>query len=128
MHLCSNFAVRRQMAPVQSIKFQTANFSIFCARIIVIFCTTCIGRQDFLCCDNGRCDAYPAGIALPQKRHCFCFYVCCSRPHCCLRGNCSVLVVLFSVPIVVSEMTYYVSSGTLNSTNSTQLCTYCQRL
>ena len=37
VHLCSNFAVRRQMAPVQSIKFQTANFSIFCAIIIVIF-------------------------------------------------------------------------------------------
>ena len=27
----------------------------------------------FFCCDNGQCDAYPAGIALPQKRHCFCF-------------------------------------------------------
>jgi len=35
------------MAPVQSIKFQTANFPIFCARIIVIFWTTCIAREVF---------------------------------------------------------------------------------
>ena len=27
MHSCSNFSIRRQMAPVQSIKLQTANFS-----------------------------------------------------------------------------------------------------
>ena len=40
MQLCTHihfFSLRRQMAPVQSIKFQTANFPIFCARIIVIF-------------------------------------------------------------------------------------------
>ena len=35
------------MAPLQSIKFQTANFPIFCARITVIFWATCTGRQDF---------------------------------------------------------------------------------
>jgi len=35
------------MAPVQSIKFQTANFPIFCGRIIVIFCTTWIVREVF---------------------------------------------------------------------------------
>jgi len=64
VHLCSNFSVRRQMAPVQSINFQTANFPIFCARITVIFWATCIDRQDFFCCYNGQCDAYPAGIAL----------------------------------------------------------------
>ena len=23
----------------------------------------------FFCCNNGQCDAYPAGIAVPQKRH-----------------------------------------------------------
>ena len=47
MHLYSNFSIRRQMAPVQSIKFQTANFPIFCTRIIVIFWTTCIARGVF---------------------------------------------------------------------------------
>jgi len=47
VHLCSNFSIRRQMAPVQSIKFQTANFPIFCARIIMIFWTTCIARKMF---------------------------------------------------------------------------------
>ena len=54
VHLCSNFSVRRQMAPVQSIKFQTANFLIFCAPITVIFWATCIDRQDFFCCNNGN--------------------------------------------------------------------------
>ena len=67
VHVCSNFSIRYQMAPVQSIKFQTANFPIFCARITVIFWATCTGRQDFFCCNNGQCDAYPASIALPQK-------------------------------------------------------------
>ena len=47
VHSCSNFSIRRQMAPAQSIKFQTANFPIFCARIIVIFGTTCIAREWF---------------------------------------------------------------------------------
>ena len=47
MHLYSNFSIRRQMAPVQSIKFQIANFPIFCTRIIVIFWATCIGREVF---------------------------------------------------------------------------------
>ena len=47
VHLCSNFALRRQMAPVQSIKFQTANSPIFCTRIIAIFWTTCIARGVF---------------------------------------------------------------------------------
>ena len=47
VHLCWNFSFCRQMAPVQSIKFQTANFPIFCARIIVIFCTTYIARKVF---------------------------------------------------------------------------------
>jgi len=47
VHPCSNFSIRRQMAPVQSIKFQTANFPIFCPRIIVIFCITCIARKVF---------------------------------------------------------------------------------
>ena len=42
VHPYSNFSLRRQMAPVYSIKFQTANFPIFCASIIVIFWTTCI--------------------------------------------------------------------------------------
>jgi len=41
VHLCSHFSIRRQMALVQSIKFQTANFPIFRARIIVIFWATC---------------------------------------------------------------------------------------
>jgi len=35
------------MALVQSIKFQTANFPIFWARIIVIFWTTCIASEVF---------------------------------------------------------------------------------
>jgi len=43
MHPCSNFSLRRQVAPIQSIKFQTADFPIFCARVIVIISTTCIG-------------------------------------------------------------------------------------
>ena len=42
------------MAPIQSIKFQTANFPIFRARIIVIFWTTCIAREIFLSCDNDK--------------------------------------------------------------------------
>jgi len=47
VHPCSNFSIRRQMAPVQRIKFQTANLPIFFARIIVIFCTTYIARGVF---------------------------------------------------------------------------------
>jgi len=48
VHPCStDFFLRRQMAPRQSIKFQTAHFPIFCARIIVIFWTTCIARELF---------------------------------------------------------------------------------
>ena len=35
------------MATVQSIKFEIANFSIFCVRIIVIFWTTSIAREVF---------------------------------------------------------------------------------
>jgi len=35
------------MAPLRSIKFQTANFPIFCACIIAIFCTTFIAREVF---------------------------------------------------------------------------------
>jgi len=35
------------MAPVKTVNFQTANFPIFCTRIIVIFCTTCIAREVF---------------------------------------------------------------------------------
>ena len=33
VHPYLNFSLRRQMAPIQSIKFQTANFPIFCGRI-----------------------------------------------------------------------------------------------
>ena len=40
VHPCSNFSLCRQMAPLQTIKFQTADFPIFCAHIIVIFWTT----------------------------------------------------------------------------------------
>jgi len=47
VHPYSNFSLRCQVAPVQSIKFQTANFPIFCARIIVIFWTTYIAREVF---------------------------------------------------------------------------------
>jgi len=47
VHPYSNFSLRCQMAPVQTIKFQTANFPIFCARIIVIFCTACIAMEVF---------------------------------------------------------------------------------
>jgi len=47
VHPCSNFSLRRQMALLQSIKFQTADFPIFCAHIIVIFWTTCIAREVF---------------------------------------------------------------------------------
>jgi len=53
---CSNFSLRLQMAPLRSIKFQTADFPIFCARIIVIFWTTCIAREVFsvLVMGNGK--------------------------------------------------------------------------
>jgi len=47
VHPYSNVSLRRQMAPIQSIEFQTANFPILCARIIVIFWTTCIGMKGF---------------------------------------------------------------------------------
>ena len=47
VHLYSNFSMCSQMAPVQSIRFQTANFPIFCGRIIVIFWTTCIASEAF---------------------------------------------------------------------------------
>ena len=47
VHLYSIFSIRCQMTPVQSIKFQTANFPIFSTRIIVIFSTTCIAREVF---------------------------------------------------------------------------------
>jgi len=35
VYTCSNFSLRRQMAPLQSIKFQTADFPIFCERIVI---------------------------------------------------------------------------------------------
>ena len=47
VHPCSNFSLWCQMAPLRSIKFQTADFLIFCERIIVIFWTTCIAREVF---------------------------------------------------------------------------------
>jgi len=50
---------------LRSIKFQTADFPIFCTRIIVIFWTTCIARE--------VSSVVLMGIALPQKRHCLCF-------------------------------------------------------
>ena len=42
------------MAPVQSFKFQTANFPIFCTRIIAIFWTTCIARGVFFLVIKGN--------------------------------------------------------------------------
>ena len=42
VHPCSNFSLSRGIAPLQSVKFQTMDFLIFCAHIIVIFWTTCI--------------------------------------------------------------------------------------
>jgi len=47
VHLCSNFSMCCQMVPGQGIKFQTANFPIFCPHIIVIFWTTCIVMEVF---------------------------------------------------------------------------------
>jgi len=47
VHPCSNFSLRRQMALLQSIKFETADFRIFCARITVIFWATCVDTEDF---------------------------------------------------------------------------------
>jgi len=47
VHPCSNFSLRYQIVPLRSIKFKTADFTIFCARIIVIFWTACIGREIF---------------------------------------------------------------------------------
>ena len=47
VHSCSIFSLRRQMEPLQSIKFQTADFPTFWARITVIFSATCIGRGVF---------------------------------------------------------------------------------
>ena len=49
VHPCSIFPLLRQMAPLQSIKFQTARiFRFFCARITVIFWAPCICRpMDF---------------------------------------------------------------------------------
>ena len=52
VHTYSNFSLRRQMALVQSIKFQAANFPIFCARIIVIFWTTCIAIGSVFACGS----------------------------------------------------------------------------
>ena len=77
-HPCSNFSLRRQMAPLQRIKFQTANFfSIFCARIVVIFWTTCIAREvSLVVMYNGKQDlpilqCLKRGIAFVSS--CFCF-------------------------------------------------------
>ena len=47
VHPYWNFSFCRQIAPLLSIKLQTANFPIFCGRIIVIFCTTSIAREVF---------------------------------------------------------------------------------
>ena len=46
---------------VRSIKFQTADFPIFCARIIVIFWTTCVAREVF-------------AVTWSTGSHCYCFY------------------------------------------------------
>ena len=56
VHPYSNFSLCHQMAPGQSMKFQTANFSIFCARIIAIFWTTCTAKEVFslLVMGNGK--------------------------------------------------------------------------
>jgi len=43
---CTNFSLCCQMAPLRSIKFQTADFPIFWVRIVVIL-TTCIGTEVF---------------------------------------------------------------------------------
>jgi len=61
VHPYSNFSLRRQMAPVQSIKFQTVNFLIFCTRIIVIFLNN---WRKFFCCGNGQWETRPVGITL----------------------------------------------------------------
>ena len=73
MHPCSNFSLRRQMAPLRSIKFQTADFPIICSLIIVIFWTTCIiaAREVFSVVVMGKWETRTAGIAVLQKRHCF---------------------------------------------------------
>jgi len=42
VHFCSNISLSRQMTPLQIIKFQTADFPIFFAHVILIFWTTCV--------------------------------------------------------------------------------------
>ena len=85
VHLCSHFSIRRQMAPVQSIKFQTVNFPIFCARIIVIFWATCIGREVFSVIVMGNLThilpvlhCVKRGIAFVSS-FCFCFCSTCAN-------------------------------------------------
>ena len=79
----SNFSLSCQMAPVQSIKFQTANFPIFCAHIIVIFWTTCIAREVFslVVTGNGK-QVLPVlqwleVVIAFVSRYCFVFNFCC---------------------------------------------------
>jgi len=71
LHPCSNFSLRRQMAPLQSIKFQTPDFPILCARIIVIFLSNVYRYGS--CSLVAMCVICPAGIAVPRRRHYFRF-------------------------------------------------------
>jgi len=73
VHPCSNFSLRRQMAPLQSIKFQIANF-----RSIVIFRRTCTVRE--VC--SLVTMVGPGGIAVPRSRHVFWFLVWDMSLHC----------------------------------------------
>ena len=70
-HVGTTFVRTESLLSRSIFKFQTANFPIFCKRrlIIVIIRTTCIGREVFLLW-YGHWETGPAGIALPQKRHC----------------------------------------------------------
>ena len=64
VHPCSNFSLRHQMAPLQSIKFQTADFLRTCY---------CDFSEQRFCCSNGQWQSGPAGFAVSQKRHYCCF-------------------------------------------------------
>jgi len=73
VHLYSNFSIRRQMAPVQSIKFQNANFSDFLHTYYCDFLKNVYRYGSVFSCENGQYDAHPAGIAVTRSSHCFCF-------------------------------------------------------
>ena len=64
------YATRWRQYRVSNFKPRIFRFS---AHILLYFLKNVYSQGSVLSCDNGQCDAHPAGIALTRSSHCFCF-------------------------------------------------------